>query len=382
MTEHAILAPRILARNSILRDHAIIMDGAEIKAVCSVCDASDISERTVLRSGMLVPGFVDVQVNGGGGILFNDDPSLETIEKIGDAHRRFGTTGFLPTLITDDLEKTEAAVLAVDRAIRRGVPGVMGVHLEGPFLNPAKRGVHDASKIRALLPEFVDMLTSLKGGKTVITLAPEQVPRDIIVALVRAGVIVSAGHTNATHEQLADALSAGVTGFTHLYNAMSPLESRAPGAVGAALSEQETFCGLIADGHHVHPAALLVAIRAKGVDRCMLVTDAMPCVGSDLSEFQLGNERIFVSHGRCTNAGGKLAGSALDMASAFGYAIETLDLAVQDASAMASSSPAKFLGLGAMYGRIAPGFRADLVHLTDDLAVERVWVGGQLLVEG
>ncbi len=329
-----------------------------------------------LLDGILVPGFFDIQVNGGGGILFNDSPSLEGVRAIGDAHRRFGTTAFLPTLISDNMEKIAVAIDAVDQAIAQGVPGVMGIHLEGPFLNPLKKGIHDAGRFRQLSDTDIDMLSSLKQGKTLVTLAPEMVDDGLIQALVEAGVVVSAGHTAATYEQTMKAVDAGITGFTHLFNAMSGFETRAPGAVGAALESQNTWAGLIADGHHVHAAALRHAIHSKGVEKSILVTDAMPTVGSQSKEFLLGEQQIVAEGGRCTNAEGTLAGSDLDMMSAVRFAANEVGVSLEDAVTMASLTPACFMGLDSVIGSLSVGKQADFVLMDSELKTREVWVKG------
>ncbi|MBW8812704.1 MAG: N-acetylglucosamine-6-phosphate deacetylase [Caulobacterales bacterium] len=330
-----------------------------------------------LAGGYLVPGFIDTQVNGGGGVLFNEATTAEAIATIGAAHRRFGATGFLPTFISDDLSAVARAIAAADAALAAGVPGVLGIHIEGPFLNASRKGIHDASKFRVLDDEAFGLLTSLKRGRTLVTLAPEATTPQMIRRLVSAGVVVAAGHTNADYDTIRAALDAGMTGFTHLFNAMSPMASREPGAVGAALDDQESWCGLIADGRHVHPAVLRVALRARPLSRSMLVTDALAGVGMVEKTFTLQGRTIRVVDGVCVDENGTLAGSDLDMASAVRNIMRMGDLPLADAVAMASSAPAAFLGLSAELGAIAPGFRADLVQLDAELKVVRTWIGGE-----
>jgi len=329
-----------------------------------------------LEGDVLAPGFIDTQVNGGGGVLFNEAPTAAAIATIGAAHRMFGTTGFLPTFISDDLSALARAIAAADEAMAAGVPGVLGIHIEGPFLNASRKGIHDASKFRTLDDAAFGLLTSLKRGRTLVTLAPEATTPQMIRRLVEAGVVVAAGHTNADYETIRAALAAGMTGFTHLFNAMSPLASREPGAVGAALEDQDSWCGLIADGRHVHPAVLRIALRARRPERYMLVTDALAAVGMAEKTFTLQGRTIRVEGGVCVDENGTIAGSDLDMVSAVRniMAIGELDLA--DAVAMASAAPAAFLGL-ADVGTLAPGARADLVQLDGDLQVRRTWIGGQ-----
>jgi len=324
----------------------------------------------------LVPGFIDTQVNGGGGLLFNDAPSVATLKTIAEAHRKFGSTGILPTLISDNLSAVKTAIAAVNQAIAEKVPGILGIHIEGPFLNPAKKGIHDDAKFRELDDEAIALLCSLENGVTLITLAPECTTPIMITKLVERGVIVSAGHTNGTYADIQSGLRAGVTGFTHLFNAMSPLESRAPGAVGAALDDKDSYCGIIVDGHHVHPAALRLAEKAKGTDKLMLVTDAMAIVGTDLAEFSVQGTKVAVHDGRCVDAFGTLAGSNLDMAGAVKNAHEMMKLPLEVCLQMASKTPANFLGLQSSLGQIAVGYQADLVLLSSNLQTKQVWVNG------
>ena len=314
---------------------SVLIEGARIAAVGADADAAQARERIDLNGGYLLPGFLDTQVNGGGGLLFNDAPSVETIATIGAAHRRYGVTGFLPTLISDDLAKVASAIEAVDQAIEAGVPGVLGIHIEGPFLSERRKGVHDASKFRTLDDASLKLLTSARHGKTLVTLAPETTTPQMIARLAASGVTVAAGHTNATYERLMEALDAGVTGFTHLFNAMSPLANREPGAVGAALDHQDSWCGVIIDGRHIHPAALRIAFRAKRHDRFMLVTDAMPSVGMVDKSFTIQGRPIHVVNGVCVDENGTLAGSDLDMASAVRNAVQLTGLDLADAAAMA-----------------------------------------------
>jgi N-acetylglucosamine-6-phosphate deacetylase len=367
---------RILTDAGIEPDRTLLVRNGRIEALSAAREVIGADQVVDLQGQLLVPGFIDAQVNGGGGLLFNDDPTVETIAAIARAHRRFGTTGFLPTLISDDLDVVATAIEAVREAIARGVPGVLGIHIEGPFLNAERRGVHDASKLRALDGEAVKLLTRLHGGVTMVTLAPERTTPAYIRQLSEAGVIVSAGHTNATFAELQPAFAAGLRGFTHLFNAMSPLGNREPGAVGAALAHDASWCGLIVDGHHVHPEVMKLALRAKRHDRFLLVSDAMPSVGAEKKDFVLNGRPITVADNRCVDPEGRLAGADLDMATAVRNAVSMLGLDVVDAVRMASINAAEFLGLRDV-GRIAPGQRANLVRLDGDLQVIETWIDGR-----
>ena len=375
MTMKAIAGARILADGLWKDHHALVIADGKIEAVVDDTDIPASAAVRRLGGGMLVPGFIDTQVNGGGGVLLNDQPTAYGVAVIAEAHRQFGTTAMLPTLISDDLEVVSAAIAAVDGAILAGVPGIVGIHIEGPFLNADKKGIHDAAKFRALDDEAIDILSSLEHGRTLVTLAPELAPPGAISELVRRGVTVAAGHTLANYEDMQRAIGEGMTGVTHLYNAMTQLESRAPGVVGAAF-DCDLICGIIVDGHHVHPASLRAAYCAKGENALMLVTDAMPTVGSDRTTFTVGGTDIISEGGMLRSAAGTLAGSDLDMASAVRNCIDMMQVDLAEASHMASATPAAFMGLSNAYGRIAAGYRADIVHLDDQLDVQTVWIAG------
>jgi N-acetylglucosamine-6-phosphate deacetylase len=373
----ALANARVLADEGFVDGRVVLIEGDRIAALVSPDDPRcGRATRRDLGGAYLVPGFVDCQVNGGGGVLFNDDPSVESIRRIGAAHRRYGTTGFLPTLISDDLSVIASAIGAVRQAIEGGVPGVIGVHIEGPFINALRKGAHDPAKFRDLDAQGVALLSSLGVGRTLVTLAPELTTPETIRTLVGAGVVISAGHTNGTFEEVREAFLHGVSGVTHLFNAMSPLTNREPGAVGAALHDPDCWCGLIVDGRHVHPAALQIALRCKRPDRFMLVTDAMPSVGSGQPSFMLQGRRIEVKDGVCVDENGTLSGSAIDMASAVRNCVELLALPLEQAARMASTYPAEFLGLGGELGRIAPGYRANLALLDDRINVVETWIDG------
>ena len=375
MTRFIVTGARILASGGWLDDHCLIIENDCIAAVIPVASVPQDIETIVLGGGCLIPGFIDTQVNGGGGILFNDAPTVEGLATMAAAHRQFGTTAMVPTLISDDLDKVAAAIAAVDAAIDQGVPGIIGIHLEGPFLNKSKRGIHDSAKFRTLDDDAIALLSSLKNGRTLVTLAPEEAPPGAIAKLVKRGVIVSAAHSMASYEQMESALAQGLTGITHLFNAMTPLESRAPGMVGAAFAHP-LFAGIIVDGHHVHAGALKAAYRAKGPRELMLVTDAMSTVGSPLTAFTLGTTTIAQVDGALRSADGTLAGSTLSMDQALRNAVDMMGIDLAEASRMASTTPARFLGLKDR-GSIAVGQVADLVHLDDDMMVQEVWVAGR-----
>ncbi|ENZ81043.1 N-acetylglucosamine-6-phosphate deacetylase [Caulobacter vibrioides] len=372
----ALFNGRVLTDAGVVDGKAVLIRNGKIAGLVDTAQIPSEAERRDLDGGLLVPGYIDTQVNGGGGVLFNDSPTVEAIAAIGAAHRRYGTTGFLPTLISDDLSVVDQALRATEQAIAQGAPGVLGIHIEGPFLSPKRKGIHDADKFRVIDDEALALLSSLKVGKTLVTLAPERTTPEMIQRLASAGVRVAAGHTNALYKTMRQALDHGLTGVTHLFNAMSPLTSREPGVVGAVLENQTAWAGLIVDGRHVEPATLRIALRTRPLDRFMLVTDAMPTVGMTDKSFDLQGRHIRVVDGVCVDDHGTLAGSDLDMASAVRNATRMLDLSLEEAVMMASAAPAAFLGLDGQRGRIAPGLAADLCLLDDELNVTATWIDG------
>ena len=367
---------RIVTPTGIIDRGAVaVRDGVIAGVGDSIASGNPADEIIDLKNDFLLPGFVDVQVNGGGGLLFNDDPGPGTAIKMARAHRAFGTTSLLPTLISDDLDKIERAISAIDGEVRKKTPGIAGVHIEGPFLNVEKRGIHDERKLRKLSSEAIAILTSAEHAAVVVTLAPECVQAEQIAQLVESGVKVCIGHTNASFDETRTALAAGASGFTHLFNAMCSMQTRNPGVIPAAL-ESGAYCGIIVDGKHVHPAMLRLALRAKRDRRLMLVTDAMPVVGSAIDYFMLNDRRILVRDGVCLAEDGTLAGAALSMIEALRNAMSLLGIGIVEASKMASMTPASFLGIANQTGSIEAGLRADLLRITPEFELRQVWVGG------
>ncbi|MEL4279540.1 MULTISPECIES: N-acetylgalactosamine-6-phosphate deacetylase AgaAII [Shewanella] len=333
-----------------------------------------------LTSGTLVAGFIDTQVNGGGGVMFNHVPTLETLRLMMQAHRQFGTTAMLPTVITDDIEVMQAAADAVAEAIDCQVPGIIGIHFEGPHLSLAKRGCHPPAHLRGITEREWQLYLRQDLGVRLITLAPESATPEQIKRLVASGAIVSLGHSNADGETVLKAIEAGASGFTHLYNGMSALTSREPGMVGAAFASENTYCGIILDGQHVHPISALAAWRAKGAEHLMLVTDAMSPLGSDQTEFQFFDGKVVREGMTLRDQHGSLAGSVLDMASAVRYAVTELNLGLSNAVQMATRTPAEFIQRPQL-GDIAEGKQADWVWLDDEQRVLAVWIAGELLYQ-
>ncbi len=377
MAPQALCGARVFTGERFLAGHAVLVDDARVLDVLPMADVPAGCARHDLPGGTLAPGFIDAQANGGGGVLFNEARTAEGVAAIARAHARHGTTGLLPTFITDRGDRRAEAVAAVRTAVAAGAPGILGIHLEGPFLAPARKGAHDPGLIRPMTDADVDALLGTGLRTVLLTVAAEAVSPQQVRRLSEGGVIVSLGHSDAPYETAAAAADAGARGVTHLFNAMSQLGHRTPGLVGAALDHGGLWAGLIADGHHVHPAALRVALRAKqGPGRLFLVSDAMPPAGWGGDAFTLGGRAVTRRDGRLTLPDGTLAGSDLTMERAVGFAVEHLGQPLAEALRMASLYPAQFLRLDATCGRIAPGFVADMVLLNDALSVRAVWIAG------
>lgn len=349
--------------------------------IAAITQDTGAAQEIDLAGGALVPGYIDVQVNGGGGVLFNDDPTPSGIATIAAAHARYGCTAILPTLISALPDVIARGLDAVEQAIADGVPGCIGIHVEGPVLNLARKGIHNPDHLRQLDDGIVDLLIrprpEMGDGRILFTIAPEYLHADQARALLDAGIVLSAGHTNADYATATAAFAMGVTGVTHLFNAMSALHHREPGMVGATLADRQVYAGLIVDGFHFHPALLPLVLRARPFDRNILVSDAMPCVGSGQTEFMLDGRTIHVADGRCVDDAGTLAGAALDMGAAVRNTMAMGGVPLADAVRMASGNPAAFLRLDHQRGAIAPGLRADLVQLDAANVPVATWIGGR-----
>jgi len=372
---YTIATPQLFDGVALRGPACVTVSGGRIESV-GFGDKFPDATLALPAGAILAPGFIDIQVNGGGGVLLNDDPTPSGIRQIVEAHRRAGTTGCLPTLITDRTEVIERLAEAVPAAMQ--IAGVLGLHLEGPALNRARKGIHLEAEIR--VPNARD-LAAIKRfsacGRSLVTLAPECVPPSLIAELIEAGLRVAVGHSNATAGQVRQAADQGVTGVTHLFNAMSQLTPREPGVVGATLDDARLFAGIICDGLHVDPTGLRIAFASKGRDRLMLVSDAMPSVGTIGTEFVLQGRKISRHGDRLVSADGTLAGAHLTMAQAVHNAVNLVGLDRVDALTMATRTPAAFLGLQSELGSIAPGYRAHLVALDGKLDVIGTWLAGQ-----
>jgi N-acetylglucosamine-6-phosphate deacetylase len=382
MTEHrtAYLCPRIFDGTEFHLDSALIVERGRVLAIVPTGDLDDTMPRRMLPGGIIAPGFVDLQVNGGGGVMLNDDQSVDALRRIAQAHATLGATSILPTLITDSPDKTVAAIDAVEAAVAADIPGIIGLHLEGPHLSIARKGAHEARFIRPMTDRDVAIL--IDGARRLpvlkMTVAVENVTPEQIRQLTEAGLVISLGHTEASAAQAKEAIAAGATCVTHLFNAMSQLGNREPGLVGTALSQPHLSAGLIADGIHAHPDSIGIALRSKtGPGRIFLVSDAMAVAGSDLREFRLGTRRVLRTDGRLTLEDGTLAGADLDQLTAIRNLVRWGFADHATALAMATSVPATVIGESDRLGCLEPGTPADFVHFDPEGSdPASVWLKG------
>ena len=381
--KQALLGARIFTGEEFLDDYALVIDDEQIADLLPRVELDESIPQILLDGGTLAPGFIDLQVNGGGGAFFTNDTSVSAIQTMLNGHRPTGTTSLLPTLISDTREVHQAGVKAVADAVAAGIKGVLGVHVEGPFFDMARRGAHNERYIRKMEQADIDWLVgSVKAQhefKVMLTLAPEHADAGQIQQLTSAGVFVCAGHTDGHYEDVAAALKEGLSGFTHLYNAMRPTTGREPGVVGAALEDANSWCGIIIDTYHVHAASARIAYAAKPKGKVYLVTDAMSTVGSPEKSFQIYGETIYEKEGCLVNAEGRLAGSAIGMIDAVRLNTDWVGVELSESLRMASLYPAEYMQVDDHLGRIQSGFRADMVHFTDDYRVTHTWIAGDCL---
>jgi N-acetylglucosamine-6-phosphate deacetylase len=374
---YALTGASIFDGEKFRRAAAVIIEG---RFISDIVDRESLPAGLLVRQlegGILASGFIDIQVNGGGGALLNAEPTLEGVRRIAEAHRRFGTTGLLPTVITDAPEVISHAIGAVREARRLGMAGVLGIHIEGPFIDPVRKGAHEPRFIRRITEDDIVGLSSAECGVVMVTVAPNCVPPEMIAKLAAAGIIVSLGHSDARAEEAEAALRAGARTFTHLFNAMSQMEGRAPGMVGAALAHRESYCSIIADGHHVKETALRAVLAAKPKDRVVLITDAMSSAAGGPDRFHLQGREVRRKKGRLMLEDGTLAGSDLTMDEAIRFCVNKVKVPLEKALLMASANPATLIGRGKELGRIAAGYVASLVHLSEDLQVQNSWIEGR-----
>jgi N-acetylglucosamine-6-phosphate deacetylase len=373
--KQALIGAKIFTGTRFFDNHALLVDGESIIDIVKCDDVPNDFSLQHLGEGILAPGFIDLQVNGGGGVLFNNSPAKESLQLMTDAHQFFGTTSIMPTVISDSIENIEACANAVTEAIKDN-PHIVGLHIEGPFFSHKYRGIHSENFISEWDPGYVKLIQNLKDLQLILTIAPECVPLDQIKLLSSMGVMLQAGHTDANFEQIKEAINCGLNGFTHIYNAMSQISPREPGVVGASLHFDEAIVSIIVDCHHVHPALVQLVFKQKPKGKLFFVSDAMATIHSDDS-FELYGEILSDTNGKIVNAAGKLAGSSITQIDAVKNAVDVCNIPLNEALSMASRYPAEYLGIDDHLGHLRAGYRADLVHFDADYKVLNVWASGR-----
>ena len=374
--KQALLGSQIFCGELFYDDHALLVDGKSIVDIVDKNNTPDNFNKIELDQGILAPGFIDLQVNGGGGVLFNNSPNKESLNTIIKAHQFFGTTSVMPTVISDSLEVLEQCITTVTEEIKNN-SSLLGIHIEGPFFNTKYRGVHQKQYISTINSDYLNLFESLKGFPVMLTLAPECISSQQLKHLTSLGIKTLAGHSDASYDELDDAIKNGLDGFTHLFNAMSQISAREPGVVGSALHFENTFASIIVDLHHVHPSLIQLAYQLKPKGKLFFISDSMATINHGKPSFELYDEVVNESDGRLVNSEGKLAGSSITQIDAVKNAYQKCNIPLNQALAMASRYPAEYLGIANHLGSLKPGYRADLVHFDSNFKVRNAWVSGK-----
>ena len=374
--KQALLGSQIFCGERFYDDHALLVDGKSIVDIVDKNNTPDNFNKIELDQGILAPGFIDLQVNGGGGVLFNNSPNKESLNTIIKAHQFFGTTSVMPTVISDSLEVLEQCIKTVTEEIKNN-SSLLGIHIEGPFFNTKYRGVHQKQYISTINSDYLNLFESLKGFPVMLTLAPECISSQQLKHLTSLGIKTLAGHSDATYDELDDAIKNGLDGFTHLFNAMGQISAREPGVVGSALHFENTFASIIVDLHHVHPSLIQLAYQLKPTGKLFFISDSMATINHGKPSFELYDEVVNESDGRLVNSEGKLAGSSITQIDAVKNAYQKCNIPLNQALAMASRYPAEYLGIENHLGSLKPGYRADLVHFDSNFKVHNAWVSGK-----
>ena len=374
--KQALLGSQIFCGERFYDDHALLVDGKSIVDIVDKNNTPDNFNKIELDQGILAPGFIDLQVNGGGGVLFNNSPNKESLNTIIKAHQFFGTTSVMPTVISDSLEVLEQCIKTVTEEIKNN-SSLLGIHIEGPFFNTKYRGVHQKQYISTINSDYLNLFESLKGFPVMLTLAPECISSQQLKHLTSLGIKTLAGHSDASYDELDDAIKNGLDGFTHLFNAMGQISAREPGVVGSALHFENTFASIIVDLHHVHPSLIQLAYQLKPTGKLFFISDSMATINHGKPSFELYDEVVNESDGRLVNSEGKLAGSSITQIDAVKNAYQKCNIPLNQALAMASRYPAEYLGIANHLGFLKPGYRADLVHFDSNFKVHNAWVSGK-----
>ena len=376
--KQALIGAQLFSGKEFFDNRALLIDGENIIDIINEHDIPKNFEIQKLNGGILSPGFIDLQVNGGGGKLFNNSPDKESLNTIIEAHQYFGTTSIMPTVISDSLNVLKRCTTTISEEIENN-KSLLGVHIEGPFFNVKYRGVHQKQYINTINSDYLNLFENLKDFPVMLTLAPECISTKQLKHLKSLGFKILAGHTDASYDQLEEAIKYGLDGFTHLFNAMGQISAREPGVVGSALTFDNATASIIVDLHHVHPSLIQMAYRQKPQGKLFFVSDSMATIHHGEPSFELYDEVVSESNGRIINSEGKLAGSSITQIDAIKNAYQNCNIPLNEALAMASRYPAEYLGVANYLGSLKSDYRADLTHFNLDFQVQNVWVAGKQL---
>ena len=376
--KQALIGAQLFSGKEFFDNRALLIDGENIIDIINEHNIPNNFETQKLNGGILSPGFIDLQVNGGGGKLFNNSPDKQSLNTIIEAHQHFGTTSIMPTVISDSLNVLKRCTTTISEVIENN-KSLLGVHIEGPFFNVKYRGVHQKQYINTINSDYLNLFESLKDFPVMLTLAPECISTKQLKHLKSLGFKILAGHTDASYDQLEEAIKYGLDGFTHLFNAMGQISAREPGVVGSALTFDNTTASIIVDLHHVHPSLIQMAYKQKPQGKLFFVSDSMATIHHGEPSFELYDEVVSESNGRIINSEGKLAGSSITQIDAIKNAYQSCNIPLNDAIAMVTRYPAEYLGVANYLGSLKSGYRADLTHFDLDFQVHNVWVAGKQL---
>ena len=377
----ALTGAQIFSGKEFFENHALLIEDEAIVGIVSELNIPEAFQEKKLNGGILSPGFIDLQVNGGGGKLFNNSPDKESLNTIINAHQYFGTTSIMPTIISDSLNILQKCTATISAEIHNN-KSLLGAHIEGPFFNVKYRGVHQKQYINTINASYLSLFESLNDFPVMLTLAPECISIKQLKHLKSLGFKILAGHTDASFDQLEEAIKYGLDGFTHLFNAMGQISAREPGVVGSAFNFDETAASIIVDLHHVHPSLIHTAFKQKPKGKLFFVSDSMATINHGEPSFELYDEVVSESNGRIINSEGKLAGSSITQIDAIKNAYQKCNIPLDSAIAMATLYPAEYLGVSNYIGLLKPGYRADLAHFDLNFKVQNVWLAGKKIKDG
>ena len=378
--KQAITGSKLFNGIDFIEHKALLIDDQHIAGIVNEDAIPTDFSLQKLEGGILSPGFIDLQVNGGGGKLFNNSPDKESLNTIISAHQYFGTTSIMPTVISDSLNILQKCTDTISNEINNN-HSLLGIHIEGPFFNVKYRGVHQKQYINTINASYLNLFETLDKFPVMLTLAPECISIKQLKHLKSLGFKILAGHTDANYDQLEEAVKYGLDGFTHLFNAMGQISAREPGVVGSAFDFDETSASIIVDLHHVHPSLINLSFKQKPKGKLFFVSDSMATINHGEPSFELYDEVVSESNGRIINSEGKLAGSSITQIDAIKNAYQKCSIPLESAISMATLYPAEYLGVSDYIGQLKKGYRADLAHFDSNFHVQNVWLAGKQIKE-